>query len=86
VPFYKVARSYGAMLRFAGAKVTDAEVHAEIMGNLEAAGRARVAGDPEPSEVAGMIAMQALVACLMGGAPRGDDDAEADAPGKTTAS
>lgn len=86
VPFYKVARCYGAMLRFAGAKVTDAEVHAEIMGNLEAAGKARVAGDPAPSEVAGMIAMQALVACLMGGAPPGDDDAEADAPGKTTAS
>ena len=86
VPFYKVARCYGAMLRFAGAKVTDAEVHAEIMGNLEAAGRAKVDGDPEPAEIAGMIAMNALVACLMGGAPRNDDDADAEAPEKPSAS
>lgn len=85
VPFFKVARCYGAMLRFAGAKVTDAEVHAEIMANLEAAGKARVAGDPDPAELAGMMAMNALVACLMGGAPM-KADAEADAPGKTTAS
>lgn len=85
VPFYKVARAYGTMLRFAGAKVTDAEVHSEIMGNLEAAGKARVAGDPDPKEIAGMVAVQALVACLMGGAPPSEDP-DAEAPGKTTAS
>lgn len=85
VPFFKVARAYGTMLRFAGAKVTDGEVHAEIMANLEAAGKARLAGDADPAEIAGMIAMQALVACLMGGAPQRDDE-DADAPGKTTAS
>jgi hypothetical protein len=85
VPFYTVARAYATMLRFAGAKVTDGEIHAEIMANLQAAGKARVAGDPDPAEIAGMMAMNALVACLMGGAPPSDDP-EADAPGKTTAS
>jgi hypothetical protein len=85
VPFFKVAKCFGAMLRFAGAKVSDAEVHAEIMSNLEAAGKARVAGDADPAELAGMAAMNALVACLMGGAPKSDDP-EGDAPGKTSAS
>lgn len=85
VPFFKVAKCYGAMLRFAGAKVSDAEIHAEIMANLEAAGKARVAGDADPAELAGIVAMNALVACLMGGAPV-QADAEADAPGKITAS
>lgn len=85
VPFFKVAKCYGAMLRFAGATVTDADVHREIMANLEAAGRAKAAGDPSPAEIAGMVAVQALVACLMGGAPPSDDP-EAEAPGKTTAS
>jgi hypothetical protein len=85
VPFFKVARAYATMLRFAGAKVTDGEVHTEIMANLHAAGKARVAGDPDPAEIAGMMAMNALVACLMGGAPQ-PDDPEAEVPGKTTAS
>lgn len=85
VPFFKVARAYATMLRMAGAKVTDGEVHAEIMANLQAAGKARVAGDPDPAEIAGMMAMNALVACLMGGAPPSDDP-EAEPPGKTTAS
>jgi hypothetical protein len=86
VPFFKVAKCYGAMLRFAGAKVTDPEVHTEIMANLETAGRARVAGDADPAELAGMAAMNALVACLMGGAPPQSEDAASDAPGKITAS
>ncbi len=84
VPFFKVAKAYGTMLRFAGAKVTDGEIHAEIMGNLEAAGKARVSGDADPAELAGIAAMNALVACLMGGAPA--SDGEAEAPGKPTAS
>jgi hypothetical protein len=54
------------------------------MANLQAAGKARVAGDADPAEIAGMVAMNALVACLMGGAPPSDE--EADPPGKTTAS
>ncbi len=84
VPFFKVAKCYGTMLRFAGAKVTDAEIHAEIMANLQAAGKARVAGGADPAELAGMVAMNALVACLMGGAPPSDDEAEP--AGKPTAS
>lgn len=84
VPFFKVAKCYGAMLRFAGAKVTDAEVHGDIMASLGIAGKARVDGDPDPAEIAGMAAIQALVACLMGGAPQPEDEAEA--PGKATAS
>lgn len=85
VPFYRVARAYATMLRFAGAKVTDGEVHSDIMANLQAAGKARIEGDPDPKEIAGMMAVQALVACLMGGAPQSGDP-DADAPGKTSAS
>jgi hypothetical protein len=84
VPFFKIAKAYGVMLRMAGAKVTDSEVHEDIMASLEAAGRARVDGGPDPAELAGLAAMNALVACLMGGAPKSDEEAEA--PGKATAS
>jgi len=79
VPFFKVARCFGTMLRFAGARVSDEEVFSDIMANLRSAG-------PEggAAEIAAVAAVQALAACLMGGAPLADG--EQDAPEKTTAS
>lgn len=74
VPFFKVARCYGAMLRFAGAKVTDGEVHGEIMGNLAAAGKARADDGTTGAEIAAMAAVSALVTLLMGGAPQADEE------------
>lgn len=56
--YFKMARCLGAMLRFAGSRATDEEVHAEFM-TLLAAGRIE--------ELAGSIYM--LTAVLMHGAP-----------------
>lgn len=56
-PLNKLARCFGALLRFAGAKVSDRDVHRDLVdvmgqGPLQA-----------------MVAMQALIAVLMDGAP-----------------
>jgi hypothetical protein len=86
VPFFKVARCYGTLLRFAGASVRDDEVFADIMAGLETAGRAKAKGKAvDGSQIAAMAAVQALVACLMNGAPEPDGE-EADTPEKPTAS
>lgn len=60
--FFKIARCYGAMLRFAGAKVTDEDVHATIIAEIAAAG----VGAEQLTAVA---AVAALMDVLMGGAP-----------------
>lgn len=85
VPFFKVARCYATLLRFAGATVTDEEVFGDIMAGLNTAGRARAKGQAvEGKQIAAMAAVNALAACLMNGAPEPDEDA--DAPEKPTAS
>lgn len=61
--FRKIARIYGAMLRFAGAKCTDAEVHSEIMAEIKSGS--------EKQELV-TRAISTLVAILMDGAPEGD--------------
>ncbi len=68
--FFKIARCFAEMLRFAGLKVTDREVHTEIMDQLKATGA--------DGEVLAVRALEALVAVLMDGAPV----AEGDAPAK----
>lgn len=80
--FFKIAMAYGAMLRFAGAKVSDAEVKAEIDASIS---RAQVDGIAE-DVVRDLFAMQAveqLQAVLFDGAPGGEGG---DLPEKTTAS
>ena len=80
--FFKIAQAYGVMLRFAGAKVSDAEVKAEIDASILAA----QADGADADMVRDLFAMQAveqLQAVLFDGAPQGEGD---DLPGKTTAS
>lgn len=61
--FRKIARVYGTMLRFAGAKCTDAEVHSAIMAEIKS-------GSDKQELATKAIAM--MVAILMDGAPAGD--------------
>jgi len=72
--FRKIARVYGTMLRFAGARCTDAEVHSAIMDEIKS-------GSDKQELATKAIAM--LVAILMDGAPAGNG---ADEGKKGTAS
>ena len=74
--FFKLARCFGVMLRFAGCKVSDQDVHREMMANVASA-------EEGGEEILAAQAVGALVAVLMNGAPDGDD-AE-DAPEKVKA-
>ena len=65
--FFKLARAYGAMLRFAGCKVSDQEVHAEMMGQIRNA-------EDGGEEILAAQAVANLIAILMNGAPEEDDD------------
>jgi hypothetical protein len=76
--FHKIARVYGEMLRFAGAKVTDQEIHSAMMAQVKAAG----GGDDGAQIIAG-AAISALVEILMDGAPQDD---EGDTEKKSAAS
>jgi len=80
--FFKIARAFGVMLRFAGAKVSDAEVKAEIDASIL---KAQADGGSEDAlrELFAMQAVEQLQAVLFDGAPEGDGG---DAPEKTTAS
>lgn len=77
--FFKIAAAFGSLLRFAGCQVTDAEVHADMMAGLRSAASAGVTED-----IPAALAINALMACLMGGAP--EADGEDASPGKPTAS
>lgn len=76
--FFTIARCYGAMLRFAGCKVSDREVHGEMMARLKS-------GEPGAGQMAAMEAMMAIGVVLMDGAPD-DGTEEGAAPGKPEAS
>jgi len=80
--FFKLARAFGALLRLAGCKVSDAEVKAEIDASIM---RAVDAGGDEAdaSEMFAVSAMAQLQAVLFSGAP---ESAEGKPPGKTSAS
>ena len=58
--FFKMARCIGAMLRSAGARVTDKDVHKQMMADFQG-------GNPS----AYFAALASLVAVLMDGAPQG---------------
>lgn len=80
--FFKIAQAYGVMLRFAGAKVSDDEVKAEIDASIWKA-QADGASKDMVQELFAMQAVEQLQAVLFDGAPRGEGDG---LPGKTTAS
>ena len=86
--FHVMARCYGMMLRFAGAKVSDAEVHTEMMAQikaLQADGKDGAA--PDPANLFHLQAIQSLMEVLMDGMPdalRGAVDGDEDGDGKKT--
>lgn len=70
--FFKMARCIGVMLRAAGGRATDKQVHQQMMADFNA-------GNPS----AFFVALAALVAVLMDGAPQNNGGGE---PEKTDAS
>ena len=72
--FHKLAKCFGVMLRFAGCKVSDREVHSEMMRQI------RESGDEQS---VASNAVDALWTVLLDGAPEGDGDGE---PEKANAS
>lgn len=75
-PLNKLSRCFGALLRFAGAKVSDREVHGDMV---------QVMGQ---GPYVAMLAVQSLIAVLMDGAPleAPSSDDEGASSGKTKAS
>lgn len=69
--FFKMARCIGVMLRAAGGRMTDKQVHAQMMADFQS-------GHP----AAYFAALASLVAVLMDGAPQGKGG---DEPEKTDA-
>lgn len=70
--FFKLAKCFGALLRFAGCKVSNQDVHSEMMAQVKGAGDGA-------EELLAAQAVGSLVAILMDGAP-GDDGDEDAAP------
>ena len=70
--FFKLARCFGALLRFAGCKVSDRDVHDEMMGEVKS-------GDDGVDELLAAQAVGSLVAVLMNGAPEDEEEADASA-------
>lgn len=80
--FFKIARAFGVMLRFAGCKVSDADVKAEIDASMmRAVGEGSDKLDVE--QMFAIMAVEQLQAVLFNDAPQGGGES---APGKTTAS
>jgi hypothetical protein len=80
--FFKIARAFGVMLRFAGCKVSDAEVKAEIDASMMRA----VSEGSSKTDIEQMFAITAveqLQAVLFNDAPTGGGG---DVPEKDTAS
>jgi len=81
--FFVIAKAMGLLLRFAGCKVSDAEVKQEIDRSIARAAAQGVT-EGEAKELFAIQAMQQLVAVLFDGAPESDDDEAA--PEKASAS
>lgn len=81
--YFKIARAFGVMLRFAGCKVSDAEVKAEIDASITAAVERGDGPEDAVGEIFAVQAVQQLQEVLFDGAPTTGGDA---APEKTIAS
>jgi hypothetical protein len=80
--FFKIARAYAVMLRFAGCKVSDADVHAEITVSLLNAAKG---GADNAEELFAIAAIRQLSAVLtMGMSEALGDDAEGETAAQTT--
>lgn len=73
--FFRMARCLGEMLRFAGCKVSDADVHAKLVSSI----------DQKEEEGGFASAVFSLVDLLMGDAPK-NGGSSGDAGGKPDAS
>lgn len=73
VKFRKLAKCFGIMLRHAGCKVSDSQVHSKMMEQVKSGGE----------DVVAQNALFALMAVLMDGAP---EDEGGDTPEKQDAS
>lgn len=87
--FSKMARCYGVMLRFAGAKISDDDVKSEIMDQIKAMNAKDKAGVAvDRANLFHLQAIEQLIAVIMDGMPesmQGDADAaEQDPAGKKT--
>ena len=72
--FHKLARCFGVMLRFAGCKVSDIEIHKQMMTQIK---------NGQDEDLVAANAVAALMAVLMDGAPEGDGE---ESPEKQDAS
>ena len=81
--YFKIARAFGVMLRFAGCKVSDAEVKAEIDASIAAAVDGEDVSVDAVKEIFAVQAIAQLQDVLFDGAPTTGGDA---APEKTIAS
>jgi transcriptional regulator with XRE-family HTH domain len=78
----KIARAFGVMLRFAGCKVSDAEIKDEIDASMSRA-VADGADKIDAEQMFALVAVEQLQSVLFRDAPA---EGSGDAPGKTTAS
>lgn len=79
--FFTLARAMGVLLRFAGVKVSDREVKAEIDASIKSA-VSQGLDETEVKDVFAVSAIQQLVAVLFEGAPNDGGDQ----PGEISAS
>lgn len=83
--FFKIARAMGVLLRFAGAKVSDAEIKREIDASINRVVAQGDATEGEAKEIYAVTAISQLVEVLFDGAAAADGGEDAS-PGETTAS
>ena len=67
--YFKIARAFGVMLRFAGCKVSDAEVKAEIDASIAVAVERGDGSEDAVGEIFAVQAVQQLQEVLFDGAP-----------------
>jgi hypothetical protein len=77
--FGKISKAYGALLRFAGCKISDRAVYSEMM-------RAVNSGEPGAGYIIAMNHLATLALIVMEGAPLASSDDQGGAAEKTEAS
>jgi hypothetical protein len=80
--FFKIARAFAVMLRFAGCKVSDGEVHEEITGSLLRASKTGAEGAEELFAVSAIRQLNAVL--TMGMTEALGDEPEGETAAQTT--